>query len=103
MADDKYSGFTNYETWVTVLWLENDEKLNRAAKDQAIGASFAFDDTPERDRYFENWMEVSLTATEGIWDSHFPVSREEKKLMKKDIGSMWRVNWKEVVDRMIAD
>ena len=27
MSDEKYEGWTNWETWVTLTWLENDEKL----------------------------------------------------------------------------
>ena len=25
MSDRKYNGWTNYETWVTKLWMDNDE------------------------------------------------------------------------------
>ena len=45
MADDKYNGFTNYETWVTVLWLENDEKLHHEAGWWADTAHDSFGNT----------------------------------------------------------
>ena len=105
MTDDKYNGFTNYETWVTVLWLENDEKLHRKATQYANTAHDFFGSTKERDDFFEKWVVESLDRSgwKGVWDSDFPITVKDKELMKKDMGSTWRINWKEVVDRFVEE
>ena len=103
--DCQYNGFTNYETWVTVLWLENDEKLHHEAGWWADTAHDSFGNTKERDDFFEKWVIEHLEGASllGVWDSSFPVSRKTKELMKKDMGSTWRINWKEVVDRFVEE
>jgi hypothetical protein len=102
MADDKYNGFTNYETWVTVLWLENESRLQHEVEFRANSVHEFYGSSKERDDYFEGWVVSSLADTK-VWDSDFPISIKDKELMRKDMGSTWRINWKEVVDRFIEE
>src|SRR3990167_8223763 len=37
-AQPRYSGWTNYETWLVALWLGNDESLKELAKEAAEDA-----------------------------------------------------------------
>ena len=49
MADKKYNGWTNYETWVVKLWLDNDEATQHRQADlldEAVRASALWGTNP---------------------------------------------------------
>ncbi len=39
MADEKYNGWTNYETWVVKLWIDNDQESQAYWLEQARGCA----------------------------------------------------------------
>ena len=46
LAGEKYQGWTNYETWLAALWIDNDQKLNTAFRElieaQKKGGALSF-------------------------------------------------------------
>ena len=81
MEEDKYNGWTNWETWCINLWLTNDEGVDNRVHE--IIKENKNSDTPNIDT--EN--ELKEFVDELI----------ESKYITDNI-SLHRVNWKETID-----
>jgi hypothetical protein len=90
MTDENYSGWTNLETWAAALWINNDEAMQELARTYA-----AMDNYGEE---LETWVEeLRIEAIDGGNEYR------DTRLMFADIGSLWRVNWKEIRDALLTD
>ncbi len=77
---NKYNGWTNYETWACHLHLTNDDYLYNTAK--IMNA-----------RLLESY--VYSLQNDDPFLSHKP--------MFDDIGSIWRVNFREIAESFLED
>lgn len=96
----KYNGWTNYETWLVNLWIDNDEgsqrfwQLLRRATD-ALESNEEDPNGAESDladalkESFEDQAEA-MTEVTGFWAD----------LINSALGE---VNWDEIAEHMIAD
>lgn len=82
MTREEYNGWTNRETWAAHLWITNDQSLYTSA----LHANTAF--------LLEEYMEELLSLRQ---------ESETLQTMFDDIGSLWRVNWKEIHDAIKED
>ena len=92
---EEYNGWTNRETWATNLHIENDESLNNYAREYAIEEIKGHDQGEEINAYhlgqtIKNWIEEDLLTLENI------AGNNGLYLMLTDIGSLYRVNWREI-------
>jgi hypothetical protein len=102
---ETYNCWTNRETWAVSLHLNNDEglyyetarileeafleDLDRETREGWIsGVSSAVDSLSE-------WVEEILSFS--YWEEQGGMPRGIQ-LMKEDTGSLWRVNWREIVE-----
>ena len=107
---ETYNGWTNRETWAVSLHLNNDEglyyetarileeafleDLDRETREGWIsGVSSAVDSLSE-------WVEEILSF--GYWEEQGVMPRGIQ-LMKEDTGSLWRVNWREIVEAELEE
>jgi hypothetical protein len=107
---ETYNGWTNRETWAVSLHLNNDEglyydlarileeafleDLDRETREGWIsGVSSAVDSLSE-------WVEEILSF--GYWEEQGGMPRGIQ-LMKEDVGSLWRVNWREIVEAELEE
>ncbi len=91
---DEYNGWTNRETWAVHLWLSNDEGMEQMARTtiasgDARGLKIHGDDALQED------TELLLDPAYHQWP--------EQNAMREDVGSLWRVNWREVADAFRDD
>lgn len=99
METQEYNGWANRETWATMLHIDNDQYLYETAKDYAVTA---LEEYKEQARYelaqtLQNWIEEDLLTRENI------AGNEGLWLMLSDIGSLYRVNWREIADSLISN
>jgi hypothetical protein len=107
---NEYNGWTNRETWATALWIDNTEGLYNEA--QAMAREYI----KQRDENsiaheswlfaqyadgLENWVSELLDMEEVL--SAEPAQRKELILMSSDIGSLYRVNWREIAESYISE
>jgi hypothetical protein len=97
MEREEYNGWSNRETWATMLHIDNDQALLELAMDYA---KQELEEYGEQARYelaqtLQNWIEEDLLTREniagnlGLW------------LMLSDIGSLYRVNWQEIAQNLL--
>jgi hypothetical protein len=98
MEAQEYNGWSNRETWATMLHIDNDQALLEIAMDYA---KQELEQYGEQARYelaqtLQNWIEDDLLTRENI------AGNEGLWLMLSDIGSLYRVNWREVADTLLT-
>ena len=100
MSED-YNGWTNRETWATMLYIDNDQWLQETALNYAREEVQGHDEGEEINPYhlgetIKNWIEEELLTLEnvseirGLW------------LMLTDIGSLYRVNYREIAEALLS-
>lgn len=108
MKDETYNGWTNRETWATALHIDNDEgfynqRMNccRHAQDNAIATEYA-----SHEQVATRMLADDLRLwVEGMYDDFlYDGHRDERvALMIGDVGSLWRVNWREIAENWLSD
>jgi hypothetical protein len=107
---ETYNGWTNRETWAVSLHLNNDEGLYY---DLARILEEAFlEDVDGSTR--EGWISGVSSAEESLsewveeilsfdyWEENGGMPHGIQ-LMKNDVGSLWRVNWREIVEAELEE
>lgn len=97
METQDYNGWSNRETWATMLHIDNDQVLHETAMDYT---QQELEQHGEQARYelaqtLQNWIEEDLLTRENI------AGNEGLWLMLTDIGSLYRVNWREIAESLI--
>lgn len=92
---EKFNGWTNRETWATNLHIENDQYLYETAREYAKRELEGHDEGEEINPYYlgerlSSWIQDDLLTLENI------AGNEGLWLMLTDIGSLYRVNWREI-------
>lgn len=105
---DTYEGWSNRETWCANLWLANDQGLyamvDEWAHELAAEASMDDEDRTTEPTYYlaeqiEGWFE-EMSHGDGE-DDYVPAASIYKVLA--DIGSLYRVDWREIAEHWLAD
>jgi len=91
MTEDKYNGWTNYETWCVKLWIDNDQGLYETAQEICCGH--------RSERYGLAGREDDL---QGYLGNLMP--RLEASFASDLLGhAFYRVNWREIVETIRED
>lgn len=103
MNAEEYNGWTNRETWATALWINNDEALQELAQDYTLTAISEHSSAEDCDALgcltesFEYWITEDLLTLENI------AGNQALFNMLTDIGSLYRVNWREIADSFLSE
>jgi hypothetical protein len=87
---DEYNGWTNRETWAAALHLSNDESLYNICRRMVAGSSNNMIAGEDLERFVTDAVECVLYPNPN------EPGEEWTRLMISDVGSFWRVDWKEV-------
>jgi hypothetical protein len=97
----EYNGWTNRETWATKLYLDNDQVLQEIALDYTrIALQGEQEDSViayALGEQLESWITEDLLTLDNIAGNQGLFS------MLTDIGSLYRVNWREIAESFISD
>lgn len=97
---ENYNGWSNRETWATMLHIDNDQTLYEIARDYTREEIEGHDEGEEINPYYlgetlKGWIEDDLLTLENI------VGNKGLWLMLTDIGSLYRVNWREIAQHLL--
>jgi hypothetical protein len=97
----EYQGWSNRETWATMLHIDNDEVLLEVAMDYTRQELEGHDEGEEINPYYlgetiKSWIQDDLLTLENV------AGNQGLWLMLTDIGSLYRVNWKEIAESLIG-
>lgn len=115
MADEKYNGWANRETWAAALWLDNTPALYEASRRVGAAARAAAEEWAERmvsehgmaerdaesirsagASYLAEMLDIPELAREYLTD---PRDGTPEGMMA-DIGSTWRIDYGELYDAL---
>lgn len=100
MKDETYNGWSNRETWAWNLLVSNDQYLVEHFVEVCVGERKA-----RREKFFVeaeatmkyvvgDWLENAFN--ELIYDFQDNNEHESELVLRREIGSLWRVNWSEI-------
>ena len=100
METQDYNGWTNRETWATMLHIDNDYALHEIAMDYARGRLEENEGDLATALYYlgenlEGWIVDDLLTLENV------AGNQGLWLMLTDIGSLYRVNWREIAETLL--
>ena len=101
---DTYNGWTNRETWAVALWINNDQGMLESVHDairEAHSMQAGADELTagKAGEIVREWLE-DLFDLDNYAEGGF--SRELQS-MREDIGSMWRIDWREIGAALLTD
>lgn len=101
MSDTRYNGWTNYETWVVNLWLDNEPGTH----DYWLEVAEDVYNNEAKEQNFLTKMEdaVSILA-DRLKDNHEENRPELPGVYGDMIGAaLAEVNWREIAESLLAD
>jgi hypothetical protein len=101
MADTKYNGWTNYETWLVALWIDNSEGDQEATREMAAAA---YRDA-EADDTFSRLERATLNLADQIKTMIEEAAPDLGASMYADMinGALSSVNWYEIAEHYHDD
>ena len=105
---EEYNGWTNRETWATMLHIDNDQGLYEMAREYArqalldTGRNDEGEFDKEEARYaledtLQTWINEELLTFENVRES------QGLWMMLTDIGSIYRVRFDEIAENLISN
>ena len=98
MNKDEYNGWTNRETWALNLWLTNEEGIYNETL-RVLREAHKEDVKNKTNNIYK--QDALRDFVEDLREEQ----KDNKQLisMFQDVGSLWRINWGEVVDAFKED
>ena len=101
MTTKNYNGWTNYETWLVNLWMDNDENM------QSHLRQVAADEIEKAMVNSSDWMDAVGDATQAlasdIEENHEEGCAEVTGVFADLLQSaLSEVNWDEIAERMVS-
>lgn len=95
MADEKYNGWSNYETWVVKLWMDNDEGSYDYWRENT---EEAYNDAEKRRQF------ARIALADRLENDHREAMPEVTGVFADLLGrAMGRVDWHEIADALLED
>ena len=99
MKDETYNGWSNRETWAWNLLVSNDQYLEEHFVEVLVAQRRELDKQSVGDlratKYrVGDWLED--TFVELIYDFQDNNEHESELVLRREIGSFWRINWGEI-------
>ena len=104
--EKRYNGWTNYETWVTALWLDNDEGSQNYWREVAGECKLA---APQAGQVEKGYWSVEdaarFTLADRLKDEIEEGSPVQEASLYSDLmgAALQEVNWNEIAENLLSD
>lgn len=95
MGDETYNGYANRETWTLCLWIDNDEGLSSMFRELAGEGGEPWE---VQDRIRD--AVTTLLNPSDYRDAYGVEQPDGIRSMVFEVGSLWRIDWREVADNL---
>lgn len=102
MNDKTYNGWSNYETWVTNLWMTNDENTYSQCRDLAETAFAAARPSATLTRS-ERYRRDFADALKELVSAEHPLQDSPGLYSDLLTGAMREINWLEIASSMFEE
>lgn len=99
---DRVNGYANRETFVALSWMINDEHIGRQIISDLFHTGADFDNINSVVYELEHWFYNYFHP----WHWKHNVGEDmpyEAIVMLGDIGSLWRINWRELAPAIMSE
>ena len=106
MKDETYNGWTNRETWAWNLLVSNDEYLQEhfvevlVAERKARREKFYVETEATMKHVVGGWLKDAFD--ELIYDFQDNNQHESELVLRREIGSLWRIDWAELGEHYVT-
>jgi hypothetical protein len=98
MSDNRYNGWSNYETWCVKLWMDNDQGSQEYWSESAQDTYRRYED--DKDGAIDVLAESIEAQYDEDFDSLIPGASVFSDLLRT---SLQRVDWHEIAASLIED
>ena len=102
MSDKRYSGWTNYETWLVALWADNDEATYRHHQRLAQQTWDASKTDSTFSRREHATLDLAKSLRTEIEDAH-PLTDHATLWADLMGAALAEVNWYEIAEQLIQE
>ena len=102
MNDKTYNGWSNYETWVTNLWLTNDENTYAQCREMAEAAFAGARSSATFTRNARYQLDFADALKELVSAGH-PLQESPGLFSDLLTGAMRDINWLEIASNMFEE
>lgn len=102
MSNEKYNGWTNYETWVVNLWMDNEE----GSHDYWIRqASYIYRNEAEEQKYFSKMEDAVCILADKLKNDHEESLPANLPGLYSDLigAALSEVNWREIAEHLLEN
>jgi hypothetical protein len=101
---EEYNGWSNRETWATALHINNDESLLNDINEYSKSILEYGEEYPAEIVAVRIEEMITEIVSEDHWIDELGADMPRgARMMRDDIGSLWRVNWREIATSLLSD
>ena len=108
MTDASYNGWTNYETWVVNLWMDNEEGSYDYWREVAEDV---YNNEAEEQKHFTKMEDAVAILADRLKDYHEDAKQEilERSGMESSVwadlmgSALCMVNWREIAEHILEN
>lgn len=103
MTDEKYNGWTNYETWAVALWMDNDHSSHTYWRQQSDECYRETDDDDQLSERHISARSALADRIQEIFESDSPLADQVNVYSDLLSAALGSVDWYEIAEHLLEE